>query len=147
MTLSSPQLRAGLTLVELLIVMSILAVLVSLVIGLGRYADTTTKRHRAIAELGRWQEAAHQYHDALGEYPSNSCWTAALLDVRVATGGSNVVTFGMQMSTPLGGITNDPWNTPYRYVAGTNDHPQSFTLFSCGPDRQENTSDDVRFQP
>ncbi|MFZ4396783.1 MAG: type II secretion system protein, partial [Kiritimatiellia bacterium] len=49
--------RRGLTLFELLMVMTILAILVSLVIGLGRYADNTAKRHRTLADLGKWQEA------------------------------------------------------------------------------------------
>jgi len=138
--------RRGLSLFELLVVMSILATLVSLVIGLGRYADTIAKRHQAIADLGKWQEALHQYYLQVGEYPGNQYTNVAgLLTMSMPIGGSNVVTFGAQMSTPP--APNDPWGTPYQYVAPAASASQSFDLYSCGPDRVGNTSDDIRFQP
>ena len=140
--------RHGLTLFELLVVMTILAILVSLVIGLGQHADVIAKRHLAIADLGKWQEALHQYYGALGEYPGvqyNGSVTN-LLNLSVTIGGSNVVWFGAESSTQLNPI--DPWGNPYWYDAATNDHPQSFdNIYSFGRDQTKGTSDDIRFQP
>ena len=142
--------RSGLTLFELLVVMMILAILVSLVIGLGRHADTMAKRHRAMADLGKWQEALHQYYVHLGEYPRsqyNGNVTNLLLACE-AIGGTNVW-FGEGTSARLTPL--DPWGHAYQYVAVTNSAvtnsaPQSFDLYSFGPE-QGNSSDDVRFQP
>ena len=147
----APRGQSGLTLFELLVVMSILAVLVSLVIGLGRYADTMAKRHKAIADLGKWQEAMHRYYEVLGQYPDSQCngGVSNLLTVSVPIGGTGtnqvVVRVGGQMS--ILPATIDPWGQPYQYVAVATNAPQSFDLYSFGPDRQGNTSDDIRFQP
>ncbi|MEI6212379.1 MAG: type II secretion system protein GspG, partial [bacterium] len=136
----------------LLIVMMILAILVSLVIGLGRYADTIGKRHHALADLGKWQEAVHRYHERLDQYPSNSVYTAdvtnlLLASVQIGGAGANAmfVRFGELMPSLPPAV--DPWGSAYQYVAATNQAPQSFDLYSFGPDRLGGTSDDVRFQP
>ena len=145
--------RRGLTLFELLVVMSILATLVSLVIGLGRYADTIAKRHQAIADLGKWQEALQRYYETLGQYPDSSYNgnVANLLNASAQIGGSNVVCFSAQISTPINtnaipNLTIDPWGTPYQYAAPANSAPQSFDLYSFGP-KTNIASDDIRFQP
>lgn len=145
--------RRGLTLLELLTVMGILAILVALVIGLGRYADVLARRHQAVAELGQWQEALHQYYQSLGEYPTNPVTGCAsnLLDVRVRIAGSEtnpvLVAFGAHTTCANQLSVCDPWGVPYRYQAPADDHPQVYDLFSSGPDRKKDTSDDVRFQP
>ena len=39
-------------------------------------------------------------------------------------------------------VPNDPWDTPYVYrCPGSNG--KSFDLYSCGPDKQDGTSDDI----
>jgi len=138
--------RHGLTLFELLTVMMILSLLVSLVIGLGRYADTIAKRHHAIADLGKWQDALQRYYDVLGQYPDSQYngSVAKLLSASAQIGGSNVVCFSAQFSTPPNAI--DPWFRPYQYVAPSNNAPQSFDLYSFGPCTNI-ASDDIRFQP
>ncbi len=145
--------RRALTLLELLTVMSILAILISLVIGLGRYADTLSRRHQALAELGQWQEALHQYYQTLGAYPTNPCTGSVsnLLVLRVplndAPSNQVFVTFGEKTSHAGQLPSQDPWGQPYQYRAPSDVHPQSFDLYSHGPDRQGNSSDDLRFQP
>jgi prepilin-type N-terminal cleavage/methylation domain-containing protein len=149
--------RSGLTLLELLTVMTILAILIALVIGLGRYADVLARRHQAVAELGQWQEALHQYYLRLGEYPTNpvsgstSNEASSLLSVRVPINGDTTnpvqVVFGAQTTCANQLAVRDPWGMPYFYQAPTNDHPQVYELFSSGPDRQKDTSDDMRFHP
>lgn len=141
--------RRGLTLFELLTVMMILAILISLVIGLGRYADNAAKRHRALADLGQWQEAINRFHEVLGQYPSN-CVNADVtnlpyMSVPIGGTGSNTVwvRFGAQM--PNLPAAMDPWGNPYQYVAATNATPQSYDLFSFGPNLGV-PSDDIRFQ-
>jgi general secretion pathway protein G len=43
-------------------------------------------------------------------------------------------------------IPVDPWKTPYIYRCPGTKHPESFDLFSAGPDRQPDTKDDVWYE-
>jgi prepilin-type N-terminal cleavage/methylation domain-containing protein len=143
--------RRGLTLFELLIVMMILAILVSLVIGLGRYADTIGKRHRAMADLGKWQEAVHRYHEFnnWGQFPAlpqgqtdvSNLLNHAMCDAN----GTLTNRFCERLPAPTIHVL-DPWNQPYQYVTPPITNPQSFDLYSLGP-YTNITSDDIRFQP
>ena len=40
-------------------------------------------------------------------------------------------------------ITPDKWNHAYRYLCPAPEDPSGFLLFSCGPDGQEYTDDDI----
>ena len=61
--------RAGMTLIELGIVMGIVSVLLALVLGLGRHVNAVVKIRRAQAELGEWHDALNRWHLRFGEYP------------------------------------------------------------------------------
>jgi len=39
-------------------------------------------------------------------------------------------------------IPKDPWQNPYIYVSPGRKHPDSFDLYSAGPDRKPDTPDD-----
>jgi len=40
-------------------------------------------------------------------------------------------------------IELDPWGMEYRYEFPGRHNPKSFDVYSCGPDRQPNTEDDI----
>lgn len=127
--------RKGLTLFEVLIVMSVLAVLVSLVIGLGRHADAAGKRSRARADLVAWQETLTRWHLAFDEYPSVDGSVNNLLAASMRTPATNLLFREIAGAVP----TNDPWGSPYQY-RGTN---QTYSIWSPGPDGRRNTPDDI----
>lgn len=128
--------RIGVTLFELLVVMMVLAILVTLVIGLGRHADTQTKRHQAMADLGRWQEALQGYYLAAGQYP-DVCYNGSVSNVLQSActnaAGVAIATLSGQTSSRLNIV--DPWGRPYQYVADNTDSapPQTYDLYSWGP--------------
>lgn len=140
--------RNGLSLFELLTVLSILAVLTGLVIGLGRHADLISKRRQAFGELGVWHEALQRFYDNhdWGHYPTNCSGGVSNLLSCCEIAGSISNRFGETMSTPLV-RTCDPWGQPYQYRVDPGDAPQSYDLYSFGPNRKDSDSDDIRFQP
>ena len=142
--------RSGLSLFELLTVLSILAILTGLVIGLGRHSDILAKRRQAVGELGIWHEALQRFYDNhdWGHYPTNCSGDVSNLLFYCESVGALTNHFGETMSTPLARISNDPWGQPYQYRPDTNNPaPQSYDLYSRGPNRKDSDSDDIRFQP
>jgi type II secretion system protein G len=140
--------RAGLTLVEVLFVMIIFAILIGLVIGLGRYADTTTRIHQARTDLGEWSVALASWHDTFGEYPTSAAdGTVGGLKTNTvlitnASGGENTLSnTAFFRDLPL----EDPWRQPYRYTIKTN-ALSGYDLYSAGPDPTSGgTHDDITF--
>jgi prepilin-type N-terminal cleavage/methylation domain-containing protein len=160
---SRPRVRAGLTLVEVLFVMIVFAILIGLVIGLGRYADTATRIHQARADLGEWTAALSRWHDTFGDYPTSAAdgtvgglvsntvsitrLTAAAQATAYAAVGSLTNTLAMTAffrDLPL----QDPWRQPYRYTAtnALSGVVLSYHLYSAGPDPTSGgTHDDITF--
>jgi type II secretory pathway pseudopilin PulG len=144
--------------VEVLFVMIIFAILIGLVIGLGRYADTTARIHEARADLGEWTAALSRWHDTFGDYPvsadgtvgglvSNTVpitrLTAAAQATAYAAAGSLTNTLAMASffrDLPL----RDPWRLVYFYEAQTNEAGAalSHSLYSAGPDGNPQTPHD-----
>jgi Tfp pilus assembly protein PilE len=147
-----------LTLVEVLFVMIIFAILIGLVIGLGRYADTAARINQARADLGEWSVALSRWHDTFGEYPTSPddtvAWlvsntvsitrlTAAAQATDYAAADSLTNTLAMAAffrDIPL----QDPWRQFYFYQAQTNAAGPSsgHSLYSAGPDGNPETPHD-----
>jgi len=131
--------RNGLTLLEVLMVMAILAMLLSLVIGLGRHADAAGKRGRALADMAVWRQALARWHLEFGEYPcvpEDTGTVSNLLAVSVETPSTNLVFVETQNAVWR---MHDPWGALYRY-SGSN---QTCRIWSLGPDGRP-SADDVR---
>ena len=67
--MTSRRSAAGMTMIELCVVMGIVTVLLALVLGLSRHVNEVMKIRRAQAELGEWHEALNRWHLQFGEYP------------------------------------------------------------------------------
>ena len=65
-----PERPAGVTLVELLVVMFILSILVALTVGVAGYVTTETSRKHTIAVQAQLMQAISVYEDAYGELPA-----------------------------------------------------------------------------
>lgn len=128
--------RCAFTLVELLIVVTILGILVAMVVP--RLAGRTEQARIARAEAdikGSITLALDMFELDTGKYPASDQSLAAL------------------RSEPVG-VTNwrgpylkqdpvDPWGNPYRYVYPGKNNPKDYDLYSVGPDGSEGTSDDI----
>jgi general secretion pathway protein G len=136
-TLRSRQQRHAFTLIELLLVMVILAILAAIVVpkftGLGAKANIQA----AQAQISNFKTALDAYEVANGSYPTTEQGLQALI--------SNPDPGTLKNWTQLlseGKVPPDPWGTAYVYRSpGTNG--KSFDLYSCGPDKQDGTSDDI----
>lgn len=153
---------AGMTMIELGIVMGIVSALLALILGLSRHVNETVKIRRAQTELGEWHESLNRWHLQFGEYPyaridtqndtvipfDFTDWTFAtpnrypLAILTNDTAASGCYTLFVHGDTPTNitfrsFLTSavsivDPWGTPYIYTPSEN--ALSYTLFSCGPD-------------
>lgn len=155
--------RGGLTLIEVLFVMAVLAIMIALVIGLGRYSDTTARINQARADLGEWSVALDRWHGIFGEYPrpprdTNVVWlvsnTVAIARYQKAQETTRYATYGSASNRfETAAIFHDlperdPWRQYYRYEeALDNDMDSSqplleYRLYSAGPDGDEGTTHD-----
>lgn len=117
--------QAGMTLIEILIVITILGLVMTLV------------GSRVIKQFGRakiktTQLAMHQISQAITEYQLDRN--------RIPSASDGLVVLEPEYIETL---PNDGWGNPFRYeVPGQNGKP--FDIVSDGPDGQQGTEDDVR---
>jgi general secretion pathway protein G len=126
----------GFTLVELLIVVTILGVLVAMVVP--RLAGRTEQARRARAQVdveANIQMALDLFELDTGKYPTGDQGLAAL---RAQPAGIENWRGPYLKRDPI-----DPWARPYRYVTPGAKNPQDYDLYSVGPDGTEGTSDDI----
>jgi prepilin-type N-terminal cleavage/methylation domain-containing protein len=116
----------GMTLLEIMIVLAILALVMGLVVGpkiMERYRDS----QRKVAKL-----AVDKFADEA--YPQ---WAVAHPAVICPSGLAELATSR--------NATTDPWGTDYKMHCGQNAPPSvAFGAASFGEDTRENTKDDIR---
>ncbi len=123
------------TLVELLLVLSILALLAGLVlpklVGTGEKAKIKT----TVAQIGAFKSALDMFEVENGKYPPGR------------NGLNDLVTKPRYASSDwhqyMDKIPVDPWGTPYIYECPGRHNPNSFDLSSAGPDMVPGNDDDV----
>ena len=129
--------QKGFSLMELLIVMVILGILVGLAAPQLAGRTDVAKRDAAKADiLGGVAIAIDLYNVDMGKYPST------LLDL-VKNNADDERWRGPYLKR---GLPKDPWGNSYvyRYPGVTN--PDSYDLYSFGPDKKEGTTDDITNQ-
>ena len=128
--------RKGFTLVELLVVVTILGILVAMVVP--RLAGRTeqARKVRAVADVkGNIALALELFETDIGKYPSTEEGLAAL---RVKPADAENWHGPYLKQNPV-----DPWNHSYRYLYPGTRNPSDYDLFSVGSDGVEGTSDDI----
>ena len=113
----------GVTLIEILIVLAIVGLIAGgvAVVAVPKYAEAQKKQAQTDART--IHPAAEKYRV---DHPGDQCPTVELLREKKELSQASKIT--------------DPWDTPYKIVCGDED----VMVMSMGPDKKENTADDIR---
>src|SRR5947209_4294267 len=129
--------NSGFTLLEIMLVVTIIALLLAAAVyglrgNLGFAQDTRVK-----ADLQAITTQINVYQGINAFYPSTSQGLMALV---VRPEGEPQPRQWRQM---LPKVPLDPWGNPYLYVTPGKHNPDTFDLYSAGPDRKPDTADDI----
>jgi len=113
----------GVTLIEILIVLAIVGLIAGgvAVVAVPKYAEAQKKQAQIDART--IHPAAEKYRV---DHPGDQCPTVELLREKKELSQASKIT--------------DPWDTPYKILCGEED----VAVLSMGPDKKENTADDIR---
>ncbi len=136
--------RAGFTLLEVLLVLAILGVIAAMVVPnlLGRQQEAYVKATRtSISGLEGAVKLYASEHD--GQFPEGNAETVFQHLMSPETDQQT----GKQRASYLEKIPLDAWKNPLRYeypATGNRTNPSGKpAIWSCGPDKQDDTADDV----
>jgi general secretion pathway protein G len=128
--------RSGFTLLEIMIVVTIIALLLGTAIyKLG--GNVEYARHTRIqADVQGINTQLRLYESMNGFYPTTEQGLQALV-TQATTEPRPSRWYQLYKELP-----KDPWQIPYIYRCPGLKHPESYDLYSAGPDRQADTADD-----
>jgi general secretion pathway protein G len=115
----------GFTLLELILVMVIIGILAGMVTFSVAGRGTEAREIRAQADLSVYQRAVEAY-----ALENNDQYPKSLNDL---VGGKRDYVIEIKV---------DPWRTPYVFAFPGKKH-HKYDLYSCGPDKQAGTADDI----
>lgn len=134
------RLRAGFTLLEMVIVLGIIAVLMGGSIALIGKVKEGAKLQRVDGDFNAIGSALMTYKINAGNYPSTQQGLKALISRPGGTPAPRRWTKVMD-KLPL-----DPWGKEYGYRFPGRKDATEFELYSSGPDGLDNTGDDLSSQ-
>ena len=129
--------EAGYTLFEIMLVLGIIAVLVGSAIYLLVGNLDVAKEARVDADIQSISTQLRVYEMQNLRPPTTEQGLEALVK---RPGGEPAPRRWRQLMSK---VPLDPWGIAYKYYWPGKKNPQGFDLFSCGPDRQEGTADDL----
>jgi general secretion pathway protein G len=124
------------TLIELLLVLVILAVLAAVIVPIYTGQIQKSKIRATLADISQLETSLAAFQLDNGRFPTTDEGLGALVRAPAELVGSWSGPY-VKMITP------DKWGRPYRYICPAPDDPTGYLLFSCGPDGQEYTDDDI----
>ena len=127
--------NSGFTLLEIMLVVIIIGLLVGLGVKLVGPKMNQAREVRALGDMEQLKTGLLMYQSASKNIPTNEQGLKAL--VTKPEGVRN----WRALAEP--GQLVDPWGKDYIYVQPGVHNPQSFDLFSSGPDMIPNTDDDI----
>jgi general secretion pathway protein G len=129
--------RAGFTLLEIMLVVSIIILLLGAAIYKFKGAFGTAKIGKAQADIQTLNTAVMTYETLARTLPSTSQGLKAL--VERPSSDPRPAAWTQQMSS----LPKDPWNSDYYYEQPGKHTPAGYDIYSAGPDKQPGTEDDI----
>ena len=128
--------RRGFTLIEVMLVMTIIVIMAAFAVMAYGPIQRKAYINQAKIQVQSFKTCIDRFNLDIGFYPQS------LDDLRQAPGGlPNPAKWdGPYLGTD---VPPDPWGRPYQYVAPGRHNPDSFDVWSLGPDGQDNTADDI----
>ncbi len=129
--------RRGFTLMEMLIVLTIIALLMGMVIfNIGDFGETA-KREKAQTDVIAFKEMLAGYELESGSLPTTEQGLKALWSK------PTVEPVPVHWRAMLESETLDPWQHSYQYRNPGKRNPDKYDVFSMGPDGLPDTDDDI----
>ena len=138
-TLRSKQRQSGFTLLEMILVVSIIALLLAAAINKMGGALDFGKEVRVKGDIQSVSNALRMYNAQNGFYPTTEQGLKAL----VVQPSSEPRPRQWRCAFEDSKVPRDPWDNEYNYACPGKHNPKSFDIFSSGPDRIANTPDDI----
>lgn len=127
--------RQGFTLMEVLLVLMILVVLASMAVTIFGGTQEQALKDAAKGELGVFKTAISTFQIHTRKLPSD------LKDLVDKPGDSKLAE---RWHGPyLDRAPVDPWDNPYRIATPGKHNPDSYDVWSTGPDGQDGSADDI----
>lgn len=143
-TNSSKHGRAGMTVIELMMVVLIIAILIAFVVALTSAAGSKGDRARGLSDIEQISKALEEYRVKNGEYYPDVDFPGPLsypspdnYSTFIGRSGGGLRSYGLATNVFL-----DPWGRHYRYVRDPN-AKFTFKLWSVGPDGKDGTGDEL----
>jgi general secretion pathway protein G len=133
--------QSGLTLIELLVTITVIALLAGLTLAAVGGVNQKSYRDKAKAEIAAICNALEQYKSVNDSYPA----AGAGGFVPFAETGETIRPFFIanKISTNAAGELLDPYGKEYLYKKPGDKNPASFDVFSKGKDGATDTADDI----
>jgi general secretion pathway protein G len=135
-TTSFKRKQAGFTLLEIMLVVGIIIIILG--VAINRLGNTTgvAKDMRVRADIQAISTQLKLYESINGFYPTTEQGLKALV-APPETDPKPVRWYQLFTDVP-----KDPWQSDYIYICPGIRHPDSYDLYSAGPDRKPDTPDD-----
>jgi len=135
-----PRRRRGFTLIEVLIVLVILVIIMGMAYGTYSNALYKANINAAKSQVGLFEMPLENYNLDIGMYPSTNQGLEALRNPPADL--PNPSAWGptpyLNKDIPL-----DPWGRPYNYSSPGRYNPNTYDVWSTGPDGVDGTADDI----
>ena len=131
------QLQQGFTLLEIMIVVSIIVILLGLAISKMGNPTGFAKDTAVRADVQSISTQLKLYESMNGFYPTTDQGLQALVSPPESEPRPN------RWYQLFKEVPKDPWQSPYVYKCPGQKHSESYDLYSAGPDRKPDTADDV----
>lgn len=130
--------RSAFTLVELILVMTILAILAGIVLPKITGRTEQARITRAKSDIANMSTALGTFEVDNGFYPKGSSGLQALLQKP-----GNAQNWHGPYLENMTSVPVDPWGNPYSYQCPGKHNPTGFDLMSMGPDGRVGGGDDI----
>ncbi len=132
-----PRAHGGFTLIELLLVLAILVVLASMVLTMFSGTQEKAYKDAAKGQVGIFKSAVNLYKYHTRAYPQ------ALDGLITKPGDAGLSDRWAGPYLDATKLPLDPWDHEYKFAAPGKHNPDSFDIWSMGPDGQDGTADDI----